>query len=216
MRKMAEERPGLIRLMSDAERESWLQRTLDSALSLDEIWVFAYGSLIWNPAFHWAEKRRCVVAGYQRNFCFWSYMGRGDPQNPGLMLGLEPGGECTGVAYRIEREQIDTELDIVFRRELMSHAYIPSWIEACEADTGEARTFHVLAFVMDPNHERYCGAIDRPVAVKHIATAEGPLGRNCDYLFELVEQLQQLKLVDPHLEQLAAEVRAYQAALSTD
>lgn len=215
MRKLAESRPGLIRLMSDAERADWIEKSLAAAPSLDQVWVFAYGSLIWNPAFYWADKVSCSVGGFHRSFCFWTRLGRGCEENPGLMLGLEPGGHCTGVAYRIEAGQLQSEMDILFRRELMSYAYIPTWVDATAEDkVGEwpDGRFKALTFVMDPGHERYCGNLDRTVAIRHLATASGPLGRNCDYLFSLVENLQALGFEDPDLETLATQVKAYQRA----
>jgi cation transport protein ChaC len=210
MRKLAESQPGLVRLMSDEDRARWIDTTLSQAPSMDQIWVFAYGSLIWNPAFIWAEQFPCTIAGYHRSFCFWTRLGRGCEENPGLMMGLEPGGHCSGVAYRIDASKVDSEIDILFRRELISHAYIPTWVEAREANSNS--TVQAITFVMDPTHERYCGGLDREQSIRHIATAKGPLGRNCDYLFSLVEHLQKLAFTDPELEQLAIDVAAFQHA----
>ncbi len=210
MRKLAESQPGLVRLMSDEDRRHWIEKTLSGAPSMEQIWVFAYGSLIWNPAFIWAEQFPCTVQGYHRSFCFWTKLGRGCEDNPGLMMGLEPGGSCSGVAYRIDASHVDSEIDILFRRELISHAYIPTWVEA--VDVASKATVQAITFVMDPSHERYCGGLDRTQSIRHLATATGPLGRNCDYLFSLVEHLQKLRFSDPELEQLAMDVADYQHA----
>jgi len=209
IRQLAESRPGAIRLMSDEDRAEAIQKTLSEAPSLDDVWIFAYGSLIWNPAIHFADRERVLVDGFHRSFCFWTVLGRGCEDNPGLMLGLEPGGNSNGLAYRIDADILDTELDILFRRELMSYVYKPTWVDATLAESPQ-KTIRVLAFVVDPQHERFCGEIDEDTLVRHIATASGPLGRNCDYLFQLTEHLHGLGFVDESMLELETKVKTYQ------
>lgn len=206
MRQIAEQTPGLMRLMSDEDRDAWVRRVIDEAPGLDAIWVFGYGSLIWNPAFHWCDKIRGEVDGFHRSFCLWTKLGRGSEENPGLMLGLEPGGSCNGLAYRIAEDAVETELDIIFRRELLSYAYLPTWVDV----KTENRTIKAITFVMDQDHERYVGEIDEQTMIRHLATAVGPLGRNCDYLYNLVENLDALSYQDAHMTYLAKNVRAWQ------
>ena len=212
IRRLAESRPGAIRLMSDEDRALAIQEALSQAPSLDEVWIFAYGSLIWNPAIHFAEREKVLVDGFHRSFCFWTVLGRGCEENPGLMMGLEPGGSSNGLAYRIDADDLDTEMDILFRRELMSYVYKPTWVDATLAESPD-KTIKVLAFVVDPEHERFCGELDEPTLVRHIATASGPLGRNCDYLFQLTEHLRELGFTDGPLLELEARVRSYQNQL---
>lgn len=206
MRKIAENTPGLVRIMSDEDRDEWVRKVIRDAPSRDAVWVFGYGSLIWNPAFHWCEKLRGEISGYQRTFCLWTKLGRGTEENPGLMLGLEPGGSCNGVAFRIAEDVLETELDIVFRRELLSHAYLPTWVDV-KTDNG---TIQAVTFVMDPDHERYVGEIDSDTMIRHLATAAGPLGPNCEYLFKLVENLDLLAFEDAEMAELARRVSAWQ------
>ena len=212
IRRLAESRPGAIRLMSDEDRALAVQEALSQAPSPDEVWIFAYGSLIWNPAIHFAEREKVLVDGFHRSFCFWTVLGRGCEENPGLMMGLEPGGSSNGLAYRIDADDLDTEMDILFRRELMSYVYKPTWVDATLAESPD-KTIKVLAFVVDPEHERFCGELDEPTLVRHIATASGPLGRNCDYLFQLTEHLRELGFTDESLLELEARVRSYQNQL---
>jgi len=207
--ELAEREPGSIRLMSDEERQQTIRKTLASAPTPEAIWIFACGSLIWNPALDYAEKVRCTVAGHHRSFCFWTVFGRGSVDYPGLMLGLEPGGNSNGLAYRIEHAKLQTELDILFRRELMSYVYLPTWVEVRLPDQSD-RTISALAFRVDPAHERFCGDIDEATVVKHIATATGNFGRNCDYLFQLNENLAALDFADESLIALEQKVREYQ------
>lgn len=195
--------------MTDEDRADSIEKALSQAPSLDEVWIFAYGSLIWNPAIHFADQKKVLVDGYHRSFCFWTVLGRGCEDNPGLMMGLEPGGLSNGLAYRIDAKDLDTELDILFRRELMSYVYVPTWVDATLAETPD-KTVRVLAFVVDPQHERFCGEIDEETLVRHIATASGPLGRNCDYLFQLTDHLQQLGFTDESMLDLEVKVRRYQ------
>lgn len=107
--------PELRRLvLPDAERSASLRATLDEAPAEGDVWVFGYGSLIWNPAFHFVEKRTARIHGYHRRFCLWTQLGRGSAENPGLMLGLENGGACRGVIFRVAEQAVATELDILW------------------------------------------------------------------------------------------------------
>lgn len=214
IRRMAESSPGAIRLMTDEDRALSMEKALAQAPSLDEVWIFAYGSLIWNPAIHYADREKVIVEGFHRSFCFWTVLGRGCEDNPGLMMGLEPGGGSNGLAYRIDAADLDVELDILFRRELMSYVYEPTWVDATLADDPQ-QSMKVLAFVVDPQHERFCGELDDDTLVRHIATARGPLGRNCDYLFQLTEHLTDLGFQDESLLELEAKVRRYQQQTSS-
>ena len=94
------------------------------------VWLFGYGSLIWNPAFEFAEKRPATVHGLHRRFCLRTFLGRGSKDRPGLVLALDRGGCCRGVAFRIAAERVESELDIVWRREMISDAYRPRWLTA--------------------------------------------------------------------------------------
>jgi len=207
MRKHVESQGHSARLMTDEQRSVWIDRVLDVVpkhCKHEHLWVFGYGSLIWNPAFHFAEKRTARVHGYHRRFCLWTHLGRGTIQNPGLMLGLDHGGSCTGLGFRIDKNQVRTELDILFRRELISHAYIPTWVKMRFENGG---IHHGITFVIDRQHERYTKKLDPITQSLHIATAAGPLGPNREYLFDLVEHLNELGLKDRALSRLAQMVR---------
>jgi len=197
-----------IKLMPDDERMELVQTTIDNAPSTDAFWVFAYGSLIWNPAIEFAEQRRCIVDGYQRKFCFWTTMSRGTDEPPGLMMGLIDGNRCRGLAYRISKNKLHSELDILFRREMSSYVYNPTWVVANCSENQD--TFNALTFVVDTNHDRYIDKLDEETLVSTIATAKGPLGKNCDYLFQLSERLTEMGYNDSQLEDLEKKVRMHQ------
>ncbi|OED41169.1 hypothetical protein AB833_10465 [Chromatiales bacterium (ex Bugula neritina AB1)] len=209
--QLAESKSSTIRLMPDDVRARAIAETLSQAPSLDEVWIYAYGSLLWNPAIHVADTIKCTVDGYHRSFCFWTVLGRGCEENPGLMMGLEPGGSSNGLAYRIDAQVLDTEMDILFRREMMSYVYQPTWVEARLAEQPD-KSIKVLAFVVDPEHERFCGGLDEATLIRHIATAAGPFGRNCDYLFQLMENLNELGFTDEAMAELEMKVKQYQEA----
>lgn len=173
-----------------------------------EVWVFGYGSLIWNPCFHFVERRVVTVPGWHRRFCLWTSLGRGTQERPGLMLGLERGGSCRGVAFRLAPEEVESELDIVWRREMVTEAYRPVWVRAQSA----AGALRAIAFAINRRHPRYAGRLEEARIVEAIATARGPLGACCEYLFNTVAHLDELGVPDRRLHALCRAVRARQAA----
>lgn len=207
LRRLIEESGLDIRLLTDDERAHSIADTL-AAHPGGETWVFGYGSLIWNPAFFHDETRSAVLNGWHRWFCLRTELGRGTPENPGLMLGLKKGGRCTGQALRIAEENVRTELDVIWRREMITGAYIPTWVTL----EGEDGPFSAIAFVINPDGERYVDWPRRRI-VRTIATSEGPVGRGCEYLFNTVDHLEELGLQDPELRSLATEVAALQREL---
>ena len=142
--------------------------------------------------------------GFHRQFCLWSRAGRGSPERPGLMLSLEPGGSCSGVAYRLERRAAATELDVIWRREMFTMSYRPVWTLARTPRGPEP----VIAFSANRQHERYVPDLEDEVIARYLATGAGPMGRCCDYLFDTVAHLRQLGIRDRRLEGLEARVRA--------
>ncbi len=211
IQKLAESRPGMQKLMPDDVRQKMVQDTIANAPDKSEFRVFAYGSLIWNPALEIESTYPCSIDGFHRSFCFWTVMGRGSEDMPGLMMGLESGGSCDGVAYSIAPDKIETELDILFRREMLSYIYKPTWVKAKYRDSKTTAGTDMLTFVVDTESDRFCCERDDATMVKTLATAEGPLGKNCDYLYQLVEHLEALGYKDQNMTELARKVRSYQA-----
>jgi len=198
-----------LRIMSDDQRAELVRQTLDKLGESDDLWIFAYGSLIWNPALDFEEQRRCTLQGYQKKFCFWTTISRGSVEQPGLMLGLVEGGQCNGVAYRIDLSKAATELDLLFRREMALFVYKPTWAEAHCEETNTS--FVTLTFVADPAGDRFVDSLTQAETVRTIAQAQGPLGKNCDYLFQLSEKLHELEFDEAELDELVLLVREYQS-----
>lgn len=168
-----------------------------------DLWLFAYGSLIWNPTFHHVERRVARLHGYHRRFCLWTWLGRGTRERPGLTLGLDLGGSCGGVAFRIASAEVETELDAIWRREMVTNAYRPTWVRLrCGGEMLAAVTF-----VINHAHERYVRSIRDEEVADVIATAEGQLGPCRDYLFNTVAHLEALGIQDRGLVRLAEAVR---------
>ncbi|MFM1864034.1 MAG: hypothetical protein RLZ26_2556 [Pseudomonadota bacterium] len=182
-------------------------RTDEDATAPPPLWVFGYGSLIWNPEFEVAERHIARLAGYARRFCMWSVHHRGTPEAPGLVLALdaEAGASCTGVALRVAPGAEAATLAQLRARELVSSAYVERRLPVAFAGGGGAEA---VAFVVDRAHEQYCGALAPETQAEVIARATGGRGANCDYLWSTAEHLAALGIADPDLEWLARRVRA--------
>jgi glutathione-specific gamma-glutamylcyclotransferase len=167
-------------------------------------WVFAYGSLLWNPLFPFAEARRASLHGLHRRFCLWSLASRGQPQAPGLVLGLDRGGSCRGVVYRLPAPCAIDELHLLWRREMVADSYRPTWVKLLADD----RELIALTFVVRRNHPQYAGKLALARQVEVLDRACGAFGSSLDYLERTRVALVSHGIVDPYLEKLAAHVAA--------
>jgi cation transport protein ChaC len=195
-------------VLSDDERRASLNATLAAQPSAGDVWLFGYGSLIWNPAFHYAERRPVLIRGWHRQFCLSTPIGRGTPERPGLVLGLDRGGSCHGVAFRIARAEADAELELIWRREMVTGAYVPRWAKLHGLDLPHG-TFGI-AFTINraaPNYVRPASEAD---TARVIAAASGALGSSRDYLFDTIQGLEGFGIRDRRLNRLAQLVREYQ------
>ncbi len=192
-----------VRYMTDEERSRHVAEMLARAPQPKRIWVFGYGSLMWNPAFHYVERHTARIHGFHRQFCLWARGGRGSAERPGLMLSLESGGSCTGVAYRIAPEAAATELDVLWRREMSSWSYRPVWITA-HMRRGPAPA---IVFAVNRSHERYVPGLDTETIARYLATGAGLNGSCREYLFDTAEHLLELGIRDRRIEALAHRVR---------
>jgi cation transport protein ChaC len=185
-------------LLSDAEIETDLDAMLARHERGTDVWLFGYGSLMWNPAIEFAERRAGRVHGWHRRFCLWLHMGRGSPDNPGLMLALDRGGRCGGTLYRIPAANARDELLLAWRRELFTGAYRSRWVMAM-TDSGPVRA---ATFVVNRAHLRYAERMDDASVAARLASASGSLGSCASYLAETLGALQSLGLRDRTLERL--------------
>ncbi len=213
VRMIAEASPTL-RILTDAERAASLAAILACRPPRqdgvrDGVWLFAYGSLIWNPALHIVERRIARINGWHRAFCLSTIAGRGTPEAPGLVLGLDRGGACTGAALRIEEAAIATELDLLWRREMLSGSYQPRWVSV---RGGDGAVFgHAITFTIRRDGPYYT-RLARAELVRRLATAAGALGSSAEYLHRTRDGLRALGIRDRALEALAHEVERVMAA----
>ena len=171
-------------------------------------WVFGYGSLMWDPGFEYAERRRARLTGYRRAFKLRSVRYRGTPEAPGLVLGLDwdPNAACTGMAFRVEPPDCGAVRDYLARRELVTKSYFEV-LHPIDLLEGSEPRVDAICYVLDRTHHQYAGAIDLVEQAEIIARAEGPRGRNCEYLHNTVAHLREMGVEDPDLDDLDARVR---------
>jgi cation transport protein ChaC len=188
--------------LSDEDREATRRAALTNRGG--DLWLFAYGSLMWDPAIHVVEIRTGRVEGLHRRFCLKSQIGRGSADMPALMAGLDNGGECHGLVYRIPAEHVDKETEILWMREMIAGTYVPTFLPI---DTPQGQV-EGLAFVINRQSSRYCQP-DLEEAARLIATGRGVRGTNLEYLENLAERLDLLGLRDPAIEDLLRRTRAF-------
>ncbi len=172
----------------------------------DQMWVFGYGSLIWNPEFPVAERLIARLTDWRRSFCMHSIHHRGTVAKPGLVLALDhaPGGFCDGVGFRVAPGAEAATLAALRERELISSAYLERDLAI---DLADGRGVTALAFVIDPDHVQYCGGMALEQQAQIIARAIGGRGPNRDYLFATADHLAELAIADADLTWLSDRVR---------
>jgi cation transport protein ChaC len=188
-------------------RPAELLGTLRAALAPwragEPFWIFAYGSLMWNPQFAWDARHVATVRGYHRSFRVWSRINRGTPERPGLVLTLDCGGSCRGLIYRIAADRVQEEMQRIWKREMTFGSYRPKWLNCTVGD----ETIKALVFTVNRACAGYAGQIPTEVMVEAIAHAAGRYGPAHDYLFKTLETLHAHGIRDLRVEQLAALVR---------
>src|SRR5829696_3026151 len=187
--------PGAV-YMTDEDYEVAIGDVLAEAAAGD-VWLFAYGSLLWKPACEVAENRRAVVRGWHRSFCFRVARFRGTRDQPGLMMALDRGGQCDGMVLRLPTDEVETSLGALFRREMMVKpaVNVPRWLTA-QTSNGPLR---VLGFVVNRESPHYAGKIAPDLAAEIVSTAAGHWGSCAEYLRETVAHLEELGIPDRNL-----------------
>lgn len=169
------------------------------------LWVFGYGSLLWNPGFSPVETVRADLSGYHRSFCMLSIHHRGTPDDPGLVLALDQAAaaHCTGVAFRVADGQEDAVLHYLRERELISSAYVEKIVDLTLDD---GRKIKAITYVIERGHEQYCQfTLERQAQM--IAHATGGRGPNIEYLVNTAQHLEQLQIVDEDMRWLVSRVQ---------
>jgi len=186
--------------LSRADRDRSRRSILEGIGFGEDAWVFAYGSLIWNPAFHFVEKRVGRIHGYHRRFCLRSHVVRGTARKPGLIVALDCGGSCWGILYRIDAKDLELETSLIWEREMATRSYTPRWLKI-RTETGAVRA---IGFVAERAYEHYAGQLSIDETARIIATASGQLGTCLDYLRSILENLNTFGVTDEQLQNLLA------------
>ncbi len=196
--------PSSFRLLTEAERHASMLDALAGWQADEDVWVYGYGSLIWRPEFNFAEQRAALLHGYHRALCLWSRVNRGTPDQPGLVFGLDIGGSCRGMAYRIPADDVPTTMEALWRREMPSGAYIPRWLN-CRTDEG---IISALAFTMNRNTDAYVRDLTIEQLVSIVCNAHGTYGPCVEYVLETAQALTQSNIRDKRLQALVRELRS--------
>lgn len=197
--------PPTPRLLTDDELRASMTTALTAGWNQrDDLWVFGYGSLIWRPEFEHTEQRAARVQGYHRALCLWSRVNRGTPELPGLVFGLDRGGACKGMAYRIAAADVPTVFEALWKREMPLGAYLPRWL-TCHTAQGPIQA---LVFVMDRRHSGYAGLLPDDRLVATIRQGHGRYGPCVEYVTETARALQDSGITDRSLDRIVRLLEA--------
>jgi cation transport protein ChaC len=174
-------------------------------MAVHDFWVFGYGSLMWNPGFRFSERKQAIVHGFHRSLCMYSYMYRGTPDRPGLVLALDRGGACQGVAFRVAAGAREETLAYLRAREQVTMMYRELTHPARLVSDGSSPVA-ALTYVADRGHAQYAGRLDHDTQMRHIIQGHGQSGSCRDYVLNTVAHLRELGIRDRPLERLAKEL----------
>jgi glutathione-specific gamma-glutamylcyclotransferase len=173
-----------------------------------DIWVFGYGSLMWRPNFPHSETRPALLRGYHRALCIYSVEYRGTYETPGLVFGLDRGGSCKGMAFKVNENDAEDVMNYLYEREMVTGVYRPRW-QNIELDVGQAKqTVLSYLFVADPDHPQYTGKLEDDAAVKIVLQGHGKAGPCIDYLTNTFDHLIELGIHDRPLERIIQKTKA--------
>jgi len=192
---------------TDADFRRFVADILSGSDGSGQVWVFAYGSLIWKPACDFVEIRTGLLHGWHRAFCLgWNTWFRGSVENPGLMLALDRGGRCKGALYRLPPDRLEECLEQLCRREMgyKPTPFPPRWVTV----QTHAETIRALTFCIDRNSGRYVSGLSEAEIAGVLSKAVGSRGSMVEYLFNTVRHLEDMGIHDPHLWRLQELVAA--------
>lgn len=186
-----------------AEITRSLNEFLQTVPETEDIWVFAYGSLIWRPDMDYTESSSGTLMGFHRKFCCWSVVYRGTQLAPGLVLALDEGGRCEGVVFKLDPARKRANLQKLWEREMLTGFYTPK-IVPIQTPQGDVQA---ITFIANTWHEQYAHGLPLFDLAKIIATAKGNTGTNLEYLTNTLSHLNQLNIEEPYLNEILGYVQ---------
>ncbi|XSG81959.1 MAG: gamma-glutamylcyclotransferase [Methyloligella sp. ZOD6] len=173
--------------------------------SEEGLWVFGYGSLMWRPGFYFDESRPGLLKGAHRSMCIYSISHRGTPERPGLVLGLDQGGACRGVVFRVRQGHEEETLDYLREREQVTKVYRES-VRPVQLLDGSARKVQAICFLVDRNNGQYAGRLPLDEQMRIVSEGVGDSGNNVEYVLNTVRHLEDAGVHDRLLSGLAARL----------
>jgi cation transport protein ChaC len=167
-----------------------------------ELWVFGYGSLMWRPGFEFLERAPAALIGAHRSLCIYSFHHRGTQDHPGLVLGLDEGGACRGIAFRIAADKAEPTLAYLREREQVTDVYVEAMKPVSLLD-GSARELEALCYIVDRGHPQYAGRLSLERQTELVRSASGLSGNNIDYVLNTARHLEEAGIHDVELMALA-------------
>jgi glutathione-specific gamma-glutamylcyclotransferase len=183
---------------------------LNNAVELhnrEDLWVFGYGSLMWRPGFDFLERVPARLIGLHRALCVYSFVHRGTPERPGLVLGLDRGGMCRGIAFRVAAKARKKTVEYLRAREQVTTVYLEA-IRRIELEDEPRRQVRALCFIVDRSHVQYAGRLTLSECVHHVRQGHGSSGANRDYVLETVQALEALGYRETDLHLIAEAIRS--------
>ena len=170
---------------------------------MGDFWVFGYGSLIWNPGFDHSHARPARLFGMHRSLCIYSWVHRGTQNAPGLVLGLDKGGSCYGMGFKVEGKNRESVIEYLTRRELVTNVYQEAWRRIKFSD---GKTVTALTYVVDRKNPQYSGQLQVQKQIDIVSSASGASGQNREYILKTVEHLKTINIRDHNLETIARSI----------
>lgn len=180
---------------------------------MDQFWIFGYGSLMWRPGFAFLRSAQARIHGYHRSLCVYSYVHRGSPEQPGLVLGLDRGGSCHGMAFEIEPSLWSDTIAYLRAREQVTSVYLEK--RKYVTLIGSNRTVEAVTYVVDRAHRQYAGVLDSEAMERYVRLGQGISGHCTDYVMSTLAHLREMKIHDPALERLASRLANHAASNSS-
>lgn len=180
---------------------------------MDQFWIFGYGSLMWRPGFAFRRSELARIHGYHRSLCVYSHVHRGSPEQPGLVLGLDRGGSCQGVAFEVEPGMWTDTIAYLRAREQVTSVYLERRKTVTLIDS--SRKIEAVTYVVDRAHRQYAGVLDDDALERHVRLGTGISGHCTDYVMSTLAHLREMKIHDPALERLASRLGTQAASKSS-